>query len=156
MLLVRYDAARRALAEAKRVDEVKDIRDKAIAVNAYGKQAKDKRLVAMATEIRKRAERRLGQLLAEIPKAKPPGGSKTRPRKDRVSKKPDLATLDKLSIDKNLADRARKSAALTEPKFEANLTKAVRLAVASTEGTASVISEARAGKFRSLDVVNSP
>lgn len=40
--LVRYDAACRAIAECKAVDEVKSWADKAAAMQAYGRIAKDK------------------------------------------------------------------------------------------------------------------
>lgn len=64
--LVKIDAARRALAEARSVADVKDIRDKAEAVRTYLRQQSGS-LEAMnhAAELKLRAERKLGDLLAE-------------------------------------------------------------------------------------------
>jgi hypothetical protein len=125
--LVKYDEARRALAEAHRVDEVKDVADKAAAMQHYARQAKDGELIAYATEIRKRAERRLGQIMAEEREAdrlaKPPNP------KRRVAKKPDdPPTLAEQGIGKALADRARKAAALPEDEFEAKVAQTVKIA----------------------------
>ena len=61
--LIKYEAACRALAECKSFDEVKSWSDKAAAMQAYGRMAKDKTLEVDAAEIRIRAERRLGELI---------------------------------------------------------------------------------------------
>jgi N6-adenosine-specific RNA methylase IME4 len=67
--LIRYDAACKALAAAKRVDDAKNIKDKAEALRAYARQAKNPQLEADAWEIRKRAEDKLGELSAALDKA---------------------------------------------------------------------------------------
>jgi len=64
--LVWFDQARQALAHAKTLDEVKDIRDKAEALRLYTKQAGEGlEMQNWCAEIKLRAERRAGELLKE-------------------------------------------------------------------------------------------
>ena len=121
--LTRYDAACRAVAEARSVDEAKEIRDQAVAMAVYARQAKNRELEADAIEIRMRATRRLDQLRQAQKEGVGlnPGG---RPRKTGVSATPVLRTLDSQGIDKNLAKQARILGALSEEKFEQAVTDA--------------------------------
>src|SRR5262245_49221700 len=66
-----FERVRQELAVAVRVDEVKDIRDKAEALRLYLKQAGESLEMQNAiAEIKLRAERRAGALLAEMAKNK--------------------------------------------------------------------------------------
>jgi len=118
--LARYDAAVRALAEAKSVDEVKDLRDKAEAMRAYARQAKNKQLETDAAEIRIRAERRLGELIAgqkaTVGMAK--GGQPYQSTGSKSAPVERAATLAEAGIDKKLSARAQKMAAVPEAEFE--------------------------------------
>ncbi len=63
VLLAKYEAARRALAEAVAVDEVKAIHDHAEALRHAARIAGDKQLEIQAAQIRFRAQRRFGELM---------------------------------------------------------------------------------------------
>ena len=125
--LIRYDAACRAIAQARATDEVLKIRDQSAMLRAYARQAKNRELEITAMEIRIRAERRTGELLQQqreqIGLSKGAAGDR-RPNKQRGSAADPrkVATLKDAGIDKHLADRARKLAALPRPQFEAAIT----------------------------------
>ena len=119
MDLIRYEAAKQALAAYRTVDDVKDFRDKAIAIKAYARQAKDKTLECDAAEARLRSERRLGELIKEMPKAKPPGKAKEIGAIGAPIS--DVPTLEEQGIDKHLAKAARTAAGVPEEEFEAIL-----------------------------------
>lgn len=120
--LAKYDAACAALAEAMRIDEVKDIVDKAVAIAAYARQANDRTLEANAVELRERATRRLGQLLAEDKKAGriSPGQP---PKKNGTDAEPFFSrtTLAEIGVDKKLSSQSQRKAALSETEFEGRL-----------------------------------
>ncbi len=122
--LAKYDAARHALSVAVQIDEVKDIRDKAQAMAAYARQARDTEMVQWATEIKVRAERRAGQMLAELPKAKGEilRGHTMGPREN------DVKTLADMGITKNESARWQKLAAVNEAQFEQAISAAKEVA----------------------------
>lgn len=121
MQLQRYDAACRALAEAKSIDEAKDVRDKSEAIRAYAKQAKNRQLEVDAAEIRMRAERRLGEIIKAQKETVglATGGDAMRARfQPGTEVRPTLADA---GIDKKLSSRAQKLAAVPEAEFEGML-----------------------------------
>jgi len=124
------------------VDEVKDIRDKAVAMAAYARQAKNRDLEADAVEIRMRATRRLDQL-RQVQKETVGLNQGAVPGKTGLRSNPVLdprPTLASQGIDKNLAHQARLLGALSDEKFEAvvadardKVARAVRNAVREVE-----------------------
>jgi len=144
--LARYDVACQALADAKAVDEVRQILHVADALRAYARQAKNKALEVDAAEIRIRAERRVGELMQAQRETVglAQGGQPyqaTGSNLDPVNTPPTLADA---GIDKHLADRARKLAAVPSAEFQAELQQwRERAQVESARVTANLI---RAGE----------
>jgi phosphatidate phosphatase APP1 len=133
--LKRYDAALHALAEVKRVDEVKEIHDKAVAMAAYAKQAKDTELVGYATAIRLRAERRAGEMLAEMAE----GGERDNGKGNRnpvLKSRAATPKLADLGISKSQSSKWQRLAALQLEEFEIKVEQGAKKAVSAIDGTA--------------------
>lgn len=113
--LAKLDEARRYLAEVRDVDEVKSIRDKAEAMRIYAKEAKlGLEAQNHAAEIKLRAERRAGELLAEMDKHEGGRPVKTADTVSAVTP----PTLEQLGISDKQSSRWQGIAAIPEPLFE--------------------------------------
>ena len=107
------------------VDEVKDIRDKALALEEYARQANNTQAERKAAEIRIRAERKVGKLLAEIERSK---GLCTDQAEEtsvhdepRLSETPYQEAKRKANVSDTQAKRWQQLAAMPHGDFEGRL-----------------------------------
>jgi hypothetical protein len=113
----------RAIDAAYEVGEVKDFRDKAIALETYARQALNVEAERRATTIRIRVERRTGELLAQMKKAK--GGAEKGTKRDgpggKVMQSNGPTALRDLGISKQQSSDWQRLAAVPQKNFEAAL-----------------------------------
>ena len=135
------------MAELRRVDEVKAIRDKAVAMQVYAKQAKDFDLIEKATEIRIRAERRAGEILADMRRARRARQGRRRPAQ-RVAAGLRSPSLGVTKTEDGPA--GRRLARLDEDAFELRVTAIKRQAVSPSALNKLDIRERRAEREAKL------
>lgn len=111
--VLRYDAACRAIAEAKTVDEVTDWIDKAAAVREYGRRIKNRQMEIDAVEIRVRAKKRRGELLLELKEQ-----GRIREGRKKRSPEDDRFTLEDLDVSKNESAEDQAIAKIDGGSFE--------------------------------------
>ena len=115
--LVKFDEARRAIAEAVSIDEIKSIRDKAEAMRLYVKQAGESLIMQnQCAELKVRAERKGGQLLGEM--RLNGGDRKSESHHARVK-------LDDVGVDKDKSARWQSIASIPEKIFEDHISEVV-------------------------------
>jgi len=114
--LAPFDAARKALAACVSIDVAKDIRDRSERLKVYARQVKDTGLMADATEIRLRSERRLGELLIAAKDAGQMGEG--RPINGRGDRPFSRVTLQEAGVTKDLSSKAQKRAKMADDEFE--------------------------------------
>jgi hypothetical protein len=113
-----YQQAKTILAEYKTVDEVKDFRDKALAIEVYAKQANDMELEWDAARARVRAERKCGELLAQMERGKGNQHTVAIPDNGEQQKSQYSETLDRAGISTQQSSNYQKLAAVPEEEFE--------------------------------------
>jgi hypothetical protein len=117
-----------AIAECFRIDEAKDIRDRAKALEVYAKEALNFEAERKAAQIRIRAERRAGELLQEMKKRgeRDPGNGGDRKSPSTAttviqSNKP--STLQDIGITRDQSSQWQKLAEIPLEEFEEAVTQ---------------------------------
>lgn len=121
--LVKFEAVKRALAEARSIDEVKEVRDKAEALRLYVKQQGDGlEMQNDIAEIKLRAERRAGELLKQMGLAKG-GNPKLQPILEPTGSIMLPVPLKDLGINKFQSSRWQLEAEVSSEEFERYVAK---------------------------------
>jgi hypothetical protein len=108
-----YNTVCQAIAAAYGVDAFKQIRDQALAIEVYARQAHNTEAESKACEIQLRAERRCGQLLKQMEKNR--GG---RPAENQSHAATGSDTLAALGISKTQSARWQQLADIPNAEFE--------------------------------------
>lgn len=125
--LALYETMCTAIAECSRVDEAKDIRDKAVALEAYYRQARNLDAEREAANVRLRAERRVGELLKDLARADSPNPSGLGGHSGKVDTSDDrtqqpaseyAAKLGELGMSRQAAHRFQAVANIPQSDFE--------------------------------------
>ena len=103
-----YEKAKAAIVECARLDECKEWINRTAAMASYARQAKDTAMEDMALRIRRRAERRLGELLAELPTTRASGG---------LVNERKLAA-ERIGVSSSLASQLVRVSTVPKPTFE--------------------------------------
>ena len=126
--MVIYDRMVTAIAECHRVDELKEIHNKALALQLYAKQAKNVEAERRATEVRLRAERRVGTLLLDLKRTPPQDSGKlgrdlqlglSNDRTTPTAPSEYAASLEAAQISPQTGHRWQQLAKVPEAEFEA-------------------------------------
>lgn len=123
--LALYEHMVSAIAECAKIDEIKDIRDKAMALEMYHRQAQNFEAEREAANVRLRAERRAGELLKELARSAVPnptglGGKANKIVTSHVvtQQSPYAQALEENGISRQKAHRYQRLAEVPEKVFE--------------------------------------
>jgi len=116
--LIILSRTRRLLAEAACVDQIRDIRDKAQAVRQYAKKTGiAQEIIVDASAIKVEAERKLGQLLRDMPLPNASPGNQHTSKSDRSHDATGPVRLRDLGVTKSESSRAQRIAGLPDADF---------------------------------------